>query len=97
MDKPSLSVSNVMDAITGYEDQFLSYVLNRNTTASECERLGTEPHFNVSEPPNFYCREIVQQMAKTDPLHFTQLAILFLEKCMRAGCFDAPDQELVEE
>lgn len=95
MDK--ISIFNLTEAISGYEDQFLNYALNRNTTAAEHERMGSEPHFNVSAPPSFYCKEIVQQMSLSDPSHFAQLVILFLRRCWGDGCFDAPDRELVEE
>ena len=91
-----ISVSNVMEVISGHEDQFLSYALNRNTTAAEHERLGDEPHFEVTFPHSFYCKEVVSQMASSDPSHFVQLVILFLRRCWSDGCFDAPDREMVE-
>ena len=88
MDKPS--ISTLMDAINGYSAQFVAYVLNGNG------RL-TEPTFDLSEPPSFYCAEIVRQMAKTDPHNFAVAVLNFLKKCANDGCFDAPDKELVEE
>lgn len=88
MDKPS--ISTLMNAINGYSAQFVAFVLNGNGQL-------TEAKFDISEPPSFYCAEIVLQMAKTDPHGFAVAALNFLNKCANDGCFDQPDQELVEK
>ena len=88
MDRPS--ISTLMDAINGYSAQFVAFVLNGNGQLNA-------PKFDISAPPSFYCAEIVRQMAKTDPRSFAVAALNFLNKCANEGCFDEPDQELVEE
>lgn len=88
MDKPS--ISTLLNAINGYSSQFLAFVSNGN-------RQLDAPKFDISAPPSFYCAEIVRQMAKSDPHSFAAAAVNFLNKCANEGCFDEPDQELVEE
>lgn len=88
MDKPS--ISTLLDAIRGYQAQFLAFVLNGNGQLAE-------PKFSLSEPPSFYCTEIVRQMAKTDPRNFAAAVLSFLAMCAKDGCFDEPDRELMAE
>ena len=88
MDKPS--ISTLVDAISGYSAQFVAYVLNGN------EAL-LRPTIDISEPPSFYCAEIVRQMANTDPHNFAVAVVNFLRKCTVEGCFDTPDKELMEK